>query len=131
MIPGQPVLPSLVSQLNPAPDGMTPRGALITGLSSTFGATVTPAIAQPDCRHRRAVAVATGGAFPSTFADDHAAGHARRDRSTCSWSHLAASRWDVGGAGAIEKFTTMAIDVVYGPATPRDTTPPIISSGPR
>ena len=129
VIPGQPILPRVVSKLDPAPAGKVARGALITGLSSqqTSSATLMPAIANATIGVAEGSADRANVAFPSTFAtittQQSPTGPIDLLVTTPGRVESAAD-----GTGTLEQFTTMNIDVVYGDAASTDTTAPTITS---
>ncbi len=127
VIHGQPVLPSLVYSLEEKP-GKTPRGALITGLTSEFDTAITkPTIAQANVGTAEQFAQAAGGAFPSVYAQV-----LRQETPNGTLRTLAVTparvETGLGGTGRVEKFTRMTIDVVYGADDADDTVPPSILS---
>ncbi|MET0448300.1 MAG: hypothetical protein ABW004_07830 [Aeromicrobium sp.] len=128
VIDGQPVLPSLVYSLEPKA-GKTPRGALITELTSEFDSAITkPTVAQANVGVEEPTAQTAGGAFPSVFAQ------VLRQETPNGPLHTLAvtpARVETGtdGSGRVEKFTRMSIDVVYGDEDAGDTvTPGILST---
>lgn len=128
VVAGQPILPRVVSRLAPAPDGLVPRGALITGLTSERVASQTPlvpAIAQPSVGVAETAPARGSVAFPSTFATI-----TRQQTSTGPIDLLVTTpgrvEAAVDGTGILERFTTMNLDVVYGPADATDTAAPVI-----
>ncbi|GAA1975355.1 hypothetical protein [Microbacterium pumilum] len=129
VISGQPVLPKIVSQLRPE-DGLTPRGALITALTSEVEDGVTPAIAEAGVGTNDTRATRTDLAFPSSFAtitkQDTPDGPA--DFLVVTPGRVEAPRGSTAGTGSFERFTSLDLDVVYGPADAADTTPPSVSA---
>ncbi|GAA1995801.1 hypothetical protein [Microbacterium ulmi] len=128
VVAGQPVLPKLVSQLR-AEEGLTPRGVLISGLTSEIESGVTPAIAQPGVGVDQTSADRTGAAFPSSFAtitrQDTPDGPA--DFVVVTPGRVQAPRGGAVGTGALERFTRLDLEIVYADETSDDTTPPAIS----
>ncbi|HEX5856864.1 MAG TPA: hypothetical protein VFY91_02015 [Microbacterium sp.] len=131
VVPGQPILPKVVSRLSPPPaDDLTARGVLITGLSSkTFPSSeqLLPAIAQPTVGVAETAPDRTGVAFPSTFAtvthQDTPDGPVDLLVTTPGRVEMGA-----GGTGVIEQFTSMDIDVVYAPSASTDRVAPGIKA---
>ncbi len=131
VIPGQPVLPKLVSQL-PSDLGV-PKGVLITSLTSQLDPGVTPAIAQPDIGIAETAANRTDMAFPSNFATI-----TRQNTPTGPANLLVVTPGRVeaplGGTpltGTFETFKDLALRVLFSEddnPVPGDTTPPVISA---
>ncbi len=129
VVAGQPVLPKLVAQLRTA-TGLTPRGAIITQLTSTIEGGVTPAIAEPGLGTGETASNRVDAAFPSSFATI-----ARQetpdgpvDTLVVTPGRVVAPQGGASGTGSFERFTSLGIDVVYGDADETDTTPPSITS---
>ncbi|MEU1971523.1 hypothetical protein ABZ477_07695 [Microbacterium sp. NPDC019599] len=125
-VAGQPILPRIVSQLNTRPDGLLPRGAVITALTSVTEP-YTPAIAEPGVGVPETTATRTGVAFPSTFAtvttQDTPSGLV--DLLVVTPARIVAP---AGGTGTIDTFTSLELDVTYGHASSTDSTAPALLS---
>ncbi len=131
-VAGQPVLPRVVSQLNDAAPGTTPRGVLLTGLTSQRSDPLAPAIAEPGVGVPDPAATRSGAAFPSTFATVTS-----QQTPTGRIDLLVATPGRVEvpttGQGVLERFTSMTLDVLYAPLTqpdgaPTETVAPLIRS---
>ncbi|GAA5196265.1 hypothetical protein [Microbacterium jejuense] len=126
VVPGQPVLPRLVSALGPRPDGLVPRGAIITELTSETESGVDPAIATAGVGVPQTELNRTGIAFPSSFAtisrQDTPDGPV--DLLVVTPARVAVAR---DGTGSTEKFTDLSVEAVYGPADSADDTPPVVT----
>jgi hypothetical protein len=122
VVPGNPVLPKVVKKL-PARDGMTPRGALITSLTSTAVDDVVPAIVDVGVGVPAVGATKSDVAFPSTFANI-----TKQDTPTGPVDLLVVTpgrvESAVRGNGRLEKFTQLGLDIVYGPASATDEAAP-------
>lgn len=130
VVPGQPILPRVVSKLDQAPSGLVARGALITGLSServASGTPLTPAIAKATIGVAETAADRSNVAFPSTFATI-----TTQQSPTGPIDLLVTTPGRVesasDGTGMLEQFTSMHVDVVYGDAGSNDTTAPAIQT---
>ena len=130
VVPGQPILPRVVSKLDEAPAGLVARGALITGLSSERVASstpLTPAVAKVTIGVDETAADRSSVAFPSSFAtittQQTANGPIQLLVTTPGRTESASD-----GTGMLEQFTSMSVDVVYGNASSNDTTAPTIKT---
>lgn len=121
---GDPLLPRLITQI-PATDGEggTPRGALITSLSSTWSDVLQPAVARPVTGVEQADEERAGGAFPSSFT---AIGLQDTPDGPISLLVTTPASVQTGpdGSGRIETFPTMGVEVLYGSG--EDSAPPVI-----
>jgi hypothetical protein len=131
-VAGQPVLPRVVSRLDAAPEGMTPRGAFITGLTSERSGIVAPAVTQPSVGVLEASTARAGVAFPSTFATITSQ---QTPSGPIDLLVVTPGRVEipVAGSGILERFTSTDLDVIYGPVTqpdgsPTETTAPLIQA---
>ena len=126
VVPGRPVLPRLVSALGPRPDGLVPRGAVITELTTETESGVDPAIAAAGVGVPQTEVGRTGIAFPSSFATI-----SRQDAPDGPMDLLVVTpaRVEVArdGTGSTERFTDLNVEAVYGPADSTDETPPDIT----
>ncbi len=129
VISGQPVLPKIVSQLRAEP-GLTPRGALITALTSEVETGVTPAIVEVSVGTDDTTANRADLAFPSSFATvtRQATPDGPADFLVVTPGRVEAPRGSVANSGSLERFGHIALDVVYGPADAADTAPPAVSA---
>ncbi|WP_404429346.1 hypothetical protein LG299_08910 [Microbacterium lacus] len=128
VVPGQPVLPRIVSRLDAAPPGLTARGALITGLTSIIEEDITePAVTQPGVGIDQAAATKTDVAFPSSYATV-----SRQQTADGPIDLLIVTPARVtinqNGRGVVEKFTSMTLEATYGDAASTDNTAPVIQS---
>ncbi|MHC2999870.1 hypothetical protein [Microbacterium sp. HJ5] len=123
---GQPILPKVVTRI-PSSDeaGNVPRGALITGLTSSWSGTVRPAIGDPGIGVEQSGVTKDAIAFPSSFTaisrQDSPAGPVDLLVTTPASVQSAA-----GGLGRIETFPAMEIEVLYG--ADDDMVAPVVSS---
>lgn len=121
---GDPLLPRVITKI-PATDGDggTPRGALITSLSSTWSDVLQPAVARPVTGVEQAGEETAGAAFPSSFT-----AIAGQDTPGGAISLLVTTPASVqtapDGSGRIETFPTMGVEVLYGSG--EDSTAPVI-----
>jgi hypothetical protein len=119
---GGPLLPRVVTQIpSTDEDGGVPRGALITGLTSTWSGSIRPAV--------HGAAIPGDAGFPESFT-----AITRQLTPDGPVSMLVATPASVqvqpSGEGRIETFPTMELQVLYGSSA--DTTAPVIrSAGPR
>ncbi|WP_243075396.1 hypothetical protein [Microbacterium sp. SS28] len=126
-VPGQPILPSIVRTLEPAPPGLAPRGVILTALTSVIDRTGTPAVATPSVGIPETTATRTNVAFPSTF------GTITQQQTPLGPVDLlvmtpARVEQPAAGQGFTERFTDFTAQVVYGDASSTDTAPPVIAS---
>ena len=132
VIPGQPILPRVVSQLGAAPEGRAARGALITSLSSRQSGVLVPAIAEPSVGVPDTGIDRSDVAFPSTFATvtSQLTPTGPVDMLVVTPGRVVAD----AGSGRLEQFTQMGLEVRYGSTTsttggwcglPPDTTAPV------
>ncbi|MFE7845796.1 hypothetical protein ACFUTX_11470 [Microbacterium sp. NPDC057407] len=123
---GRPLLPQVVTPI-PSTDGAggVPRGALITGLTSTWSDSIRPAVAVPTTGTVLDAAPADGIAFPSTFT---AIGRERTPGGLHSTlvTTPASVQTAAGGEGRVELFPAMELEVLYGSS--EDTVAPVIRS---
>lgn len=126
VVPGQPVLPKIVARLGEAPEGMTPRGALITALTSQIEEAIdTPAVSTPSVGVTETNATRTDAAFPSSFAT---VTRQQTAEGPIDLLVVTPARVTVGqdGRGVVEKFTSLTVEATYGSGD--DTTAPTIQS---
>jgi len=131
VVPGQPVLPRLVSALgsrpvDPALGPLVPRGAIITGLTSETEPGSDPAIAAASVGVPQSELGRTGVAFPSSYATI-----SRQDTPDGPIDLLVVTpaRVEVAGDGtaSTEKFTDLSVEAVYGPEGSSDDTAPAVT----
>jgi hypothetical protein len=124
IVAGQPVLPKIVARLAPAPEGSTPRGAVLTSLTSVVDGEIdVPAVTEPGVGIDDTVATRTDTAFPSSFAT------VTRQETPQGFADMlvvtpARVTIGQGGRGVVEKFTDLTVEATYGPADSNDVTPP-------
>lgn len=127
VIPGQPIVPRLVTRLSnvDAPSNQVPRGVLITALTSTTETGVRPAVAAASVGVPATSVTRAGAAFPSSYAT---VSRQQTPAGTVDLLVTTPARVQVAGdgTGAIETFTQMGLEVVYGEADSTDTTAPIV-----
>ncbi len=121
----QGILPSIVRRLEPQP-GLVPRGAILTALT-TQSQTGTPALSAPTIGVSETSETGSGSAFPSSFATIT---HQQTPAGPVDLLVVTPARVQMtqAGQGTTELFTTFTAEVVYGPDTSTDTTPPVIDS---
>ena len=116
------ILPSIVRALEPAPTGWSPRGVILTSLTSVIDddgharPVTAPTVGVPET-----TATGPGLAFPSTFATIT---QQQTPRGPVDLLVVTPARVadDAGGSGHTERFTSFTAEVVYGDATSTDTT---------
>lgn len=126
VVPGQPVLPKIVARLGEAPAGTTPRGALITALTSQIEEGIdTPAVSSPSVGVPETNATRTDVAFPSSYAT---VTRQQTSEGPIDLLVVTPARVTVGhdGRGVVEKFTGLTVEATYGSGD--DTTAPTIQS---
>lgn len=123
-VAGQPVLPRIVSQLREEP-GYTPRGVLITKLTSQTESGVPIAIAAPGVGVAQTTATRTDVAFPSAFATitSQQTPTGRSDLLVVTPGRVESGD---GVTGSLERFTALGLDVLYAPEESTDTTAPSV-----
>ncbi|WP_127473410.1 PD40 domain-containing protein [Microbacterium sulfonylureivorans] len=127
-VAGQPALPKTVMQVPLSDDeGRSPRGALITGLTSEFTSNVQPLVVDPRIGVETSSVTKQGVAFPSAFA-----GIASQETPAGPVGLLvvtpASVQAAVNGVGRIETFTSMDVSVLYGDDASGDVTAPVVVS---
>ncbi|MFH8251317.1 hypothetical protein ACH3VR_13175 [Microbacterium sp. B2969] len=121
----QGILPSIVRVLQPQP-GLVPRGVILTSLT-TQTQLGTPALAAPTVGVPQQTATAAGSAFPSSYATIT---HQETPAGPVDLLVITPARVQVSqaGQGSTELFTDFTAEIVYGPDTSTDTTPPVIDA---
>jgi hypothetical protein len=125
VVANQPILPKVVYTLPPDPNGLVPRGAVITALTSERTEGVTPAIGEPGLGAGSSTTGQRGSAFPSSFAT---VTRQETPDGVVDLLVVTPGRVQTGpdGTGVIERFTQLSLDVTYSDADHPDTTPPFI-----
>jgi hypothetical protein len=131
VVPGQPVLPRLVSALGPRPvdpelGPLVPRGAIITGLTSETESGVDPAIAAAGVGVPQTELSRTGVAFPSSYAtvSRQEAPGGPIDLVVVTPARVEVAR---DGTASTERFTDLSVEAVYGPESSSDDTAPVVT----